>query len=222
MVIFTVGSVTLGSAILSGGSATWSGTPTTENGFTVGSDTVTASYTPATGSGFIASSGMLTQPLTVTAPAYTITPSMTSVSLSHGGSQPVTLTLASTTFKDSVAWTATTSSPLITLNQYSGTATLSANGSSTVNLIIMASNTAANHAPRLPWSGELIAFGAVLAGVPLAGRFKRRVAAVLLSALAVVTLAFMMACGGGAAPRNYTVTFTGTGGVSSTIAVSVH
>jgi hypothetical protein len=54
--------------------------------------------------------------------------------------------------------------------------------------------------------------------------------AVLLTALAISTLGFLMSCGGGggststpppASPRSYTVTISGTGGVSSTIAVTV-
>jgi hypothetical protein len=105
---------------------------------------------------------------------------------------------------------------------------LSANGSSTVSLTITASSSAANHAPRLPWTNGLIAFGAVLVGVPLARR-RKRVMAVLLTALAISTLGFLMSCGGGggssstppASPRSYTVTISGTGGTSSTIAVTV-
>jgi hypothetical protein len=226
-VTFKVGSITVGSAALSNGGATLNVSPTTANGFTVGSDTITATYNPTTGTGFVASSG--TQSLTVTAPAYTITPSTTTVPLSKGGSQSLTLTLASATFADSTSWTATTSSPLITVSPSSGTATLSANGSSTASLTITASSSAANHAPRLPWTRGLIAFGAVLAGVPLARR-RKRMMAVLLTALAISTLGFLMSCGGGggststpppASPRSYTVTISGTGGVSSTIAVTV-
>jgi hypothetical protein len=94
-------------------------------------------------------------------------------------------------------------------------------------LTITASSSAANHAPKLPWTGGLIAFGAVLAGVPLVRR-RKRVAAVLLTALAISTLGFLISCGGGGgsstsptSPRSYTVTISGTGGISSTIAVTV-
>jgi hypothetical protein len=80
----------------------------------------------------------------------------------------------------------------------------------------------------MPWTGGLIAFGAVLAGVPLVRR-RKRVAAVLLTALAISTLGFLMSCGGGSgsgttsptSPRSYTVTISGTGGITSTIAVTV-
>lgn len=224
--VFKVGTVTVGSAALISGNATLSGvSPTTANGFTVGSNTVTASYTPGAGSGFLASSG--TQTLTVTAPAYTITPSAASISLSRGGAQGDAVTLASTTFADTTTWTATTSSPLITVSPSSGTATLSANGSSTATLTITAANSAANHAPKLPWTGGLIVFSAVLAGIPIATR-RKRTAAILLTSLAISALAFMMSCGGGGgssappvSPRQYTVTISGTGGISSTIAVTV-
>jgi len=95
-------------------------------------------------------------------------------------------------------------------------------------LTITASSSAANHAPRLPWTGGIIAFGAVLAGVPLVRR-RKRITAVLLTALVISTLGLLMSCGGGGgsnstpavSPRSYTVTVSGTGGVSSTIAVTV-
>jgi hypothetical protein len=166
--------------------------------------------------------------LTVTAATYTITPSAMSVSLNHSGSQPVTVTLASTTFVGTMAWTATTSSPLIQVSPSSGTATLSAGSSSTVNLTIGATKSAAKRTQRLPWTGAQIVFAALLVGIPLAGR-RKRVVAVLLIAFLIATLGFMVACGGGsrsttplASQRSYTVTISGTGGVSSTIAVIVN
>jgi hypothetical protein len=219
-VTFKVGSVTVGSAAVTGGIATLSGvSPTTANGFTVGSDSVTASYTPKAGSGFAPSSG--TQSLAVTAPTYQISPSTTTVTLGKGGSQSVTVTMASTTFADTTSWTATTSSALITVSPASGTAALAANGSSTVSLTISASKSAANHAPRLPWMSGLIAF-ALLAGFPLAQR-RTRGAAVVLLALAISTLGVLVACGGGGGtqPPQYTVTISATGGISSTIGVNV-
>jgi hypothetical protein len=220
-VAFAVNGVAVGTAALSGSIATLTGVaPTTANGFAVGSDTITAVYTPS--ATYAGSSG--TTRLTVTAPAYTITPSASAVTLSQGGSQGMTVTFASTTFAGTVSWTATTSSPLITVSPASGTTTLAANGSFAVPLTITASSSAANHAPALPWSGGVIAFGAVLAGVPLLRR-RKRVAAVLVAALAVSALGFMMSCSGGsssaAAARSYTVTIAGSDGISSTISVTV-
>jgi hypothetical protein len=222
-VTFKVGNVTVGSAPLSNGIATLSIAPTTANGFTVGSDTVTASYVPVTGSGFIASSA--TQTMTVTAPAYTITPGSISVSLSKGGSQTITVNLASATFADIVTLTVSSSSSLVAASLSSTTVQLAQNGTGSVTLNITASNSAANHVPSLPWTGGLIAFGAVLAGVPLV-RGRKRFAAVLLAALAITMLGLLMSCGGGGGtstppPRSYTVTISGTGGISSTIAVTV-
>ena len=220
---FQVGAVPMGGPIaLSGGTATvtsHSG-PVTAAGFTVGNDTITATYTPTTGSLYGSSVGTTTE--TVTAPAYTMTPSVSSVALTKGGSQAVTITLASTTYADTTAVQATSSSPLITLSPSSGNVTLAANGTATFNTTITASSSAANHAPRMPWTGGMIAFGVVLAGIPLARR-RKRVAIVLLTALTIATLGFMMACGGGgpAAPRNYQVTITGSGGISTVITVTV-
>jgi hypothetical protein len=64
-------------------------------------------------------------------------------------------------------------------------------------------------------------------GIPFARR-RKRVIEVLLTALAISTLGFLMSCGGGGgsstppvSPRSYTVTISGTGGISSTIAVTV-
>ena len=220
-VTFQVGSVTVGSAELSEGSATLSGVaPTTEHGFVIGSDTVTATYAPAA----IYAASSSTATLAVTAPAYTITPTATSVSLTKGTWQTVTVALDSTTFADTTNWTATSSSPLlIEVSPTSGTATLAANGTSTIQLAILASSMAANRAPALPWTAGLMAFGVVLAGIPLAQR-RRRVAALLLVALAISALAFVASCSGNTpAPvtDNYTVTIKGTGGVSSTISVTV-
>jgi hypothetical protein len=218
-VAFAVNGVAVGTAALSGGIATLTGVaPTPANGFAVGSDTITAVYSPS--ATYAGSSG--TTRLTVTAPAYTITPSASAVTLSQGGSQGMTVTFASTTFAGPVSWTATTSSPLITVSPAGGSVTLP--GSTTVPLTITATSSAANHAPALPWSGGVIAFGAVLAGVPLLRR-RKRVATVLVAALAVSALGFMMSCSGGsssaAAARSYTVTIAGSDGISSTISVTV-
>ena len=72
------------------------------------------------------------------------------------------------------------------------------------------------------WTSLLIAV--VLAGVPLA-QWRKRGVAVVLMALAISSLGALMSCGGGggasgSAP-NYTVTISGTGGISSTIGVVI-
>ena len=220
-----VGSVTVGTATLngSGAAAVTAIAPTVANGFTLGSDTVTATYTPGSGVLYTTSNG--TASLTVTAPAYTITPSSTSVSLSTGGSTTVTLNLASSTYADTTTLTATPSSSLITATLSSSSVAISKGGSGSATLTIAASASAANRAPRLPWMGFTV-MGAVLAGVPLLRRRKRALA-VLLTAAILTLLGLMAACGGGGGgsstktPRSYTVTVTGTGGISSTISVSV-
>jgi hypothetical protein len=225
-VTFQVGGVTLASAVtLTDGRATLGGiAPTAANGFTVGNLTVTARYTPANGLVDEASDG--STGLTVTAPAYTMTPPATAVALSPGESEPVTVSLASAGFADTVSWTATSDSAAITVSPASGSAKLAAKGSGEVKLTITASGTAAGSTPRLPWSLGAMALGTVLAGIPLGGR--RRVAAGLLLSLAVAALAGSLGCGGSGGAgsstpeaRSYTVTVSGSGGVKAKIAVSV-
>jgi hypothetical protein len=234
-VTFKVGSVTIGTTALNSGAASISSVaPTSLNGLssTLGSNTVTATFTPSSGSLYTASSGTTT--VTTTAPAYTVTPSSTSISLSEGGSTSTTITLASTTYADTVQLKVTPSSSLITATLSSGTLTISngavtlpANTSGTVTLTITASSSATNHGPRLPWTSGVIAFGIILGGVPLAWR-RKRVAAVLLTALVLSLMGFMVACGGGGSsssgtsgPRSYTVVVSGSGGISNSIPVTV-
>jgi len=218
----TTTAVSLGTVTLSGGTATLSNVkPITANDFSVGTDTVTATYNPTAGGNFN-SSVSTGQTFTVTAPAYTITPASSSVTLTPGNSTPVSVTLTSTTFADTISWTATPSSGLITASPSSGTATLTAGGTSTISLNIGATSTAANRHPRLPWTIGGGIFAAMLAGLPLLRR-RKRAAAILLTALAVASLAFALSCSGGSkAPRSYTVVVAGTGGISSTISVTVN
>ena len=223
-VAFAIGSVSLGSASLNSGTATLTSVaPTTGDGLTVGTDTVTATYTPASNSGFSGSSG--TGTFAVTAPNYSM--SAPALTLSPGGSQPAAVTLTSTTFADNVSWKATTSSSAITVSPSSGTTTLSAGGTQTLNLTVSASSSAQKHSPRLPWMAEPIAFGVLLGTLPLLRR--RRAKIVLLSMLFVVLLGFMASCGGGGGgsnnksnPQQFTVIITGTGGISTSIAVTVN
>jgi hypothetical protein len=193
--------------------------PTTGNGFVVGSDTVTATFTPLAGQPYGVATA--TANVTVTAPAYTLTPASTTITLHAGESQTVTVNLTSTTFQDTVALTLLPSSPAIMASIPSSYTKfpVSASDHAYVALTIQATAVAANRAPALPWTGGMIAFGAVLAGVPLARR-RKRVAAVLLAALTITGLLFTMSCGS-TTPRNYTVQVLGTGGVSTVVNVVV-
>jgi hypothetical protein len=222
-----MGYVIFGTATLNGRVATLSGiSPTVANGFAVGGYTVKATYTPASGSLYTGSYG--TSPLTVTAPAYTITPPTGPISLSQGGSQSMKVALASSTFADTVTLGVVPSSSLISVKFTNPTVVLTANGTGSTTLTIIASGSAANHAPSMPWTGGLVAFGAVLGSVRLARRHKRA-AAVLMTALAISALGFMISCGGGGggssstapASRNYTVTITGSGNITSVINVAI-
>jgi hypothetical protein len=152
------------------------------------------------------------------------------VVLAQGAGQSLAVPLASnTTSNTSTTWTAVTNSSLITVSPSSGTVTLGADGTASLNLTITASPSASNHAPRLPWSGGVIAFGVVLAGVPLTAR-RKRVVAILLAALGISALALTMSCGGGSSSptpiarpaHNYLVTVTAANGaVIATIGVTV-
>jgi hypothetical protein len=225
-VAFAIGSVSVGSASLNGGTATLSSVaPTTGEGLTVGTDTVTATYTPASNSGFSGSSG--TGTFAVTAPNYSM--SAPTLTLSPGGSQATTVTLTSTTFADKVSWTANTSSAAITVSPSMGTTTLNGGGTATLNLTISASSSARNHSQRLPWMGAPIVFGMLLGSLPLLRRRRAKIA--LLTMLMVVLLGFMASCGGGSGsgnnnnnsnPQQFTVTITGTGGINTSIAVTVN
>jgi hypothetical protein len=225
-VVFKVGSVTVGSTTLSGGKASVTVAPTTANGFTMGTDTASVSYTSDNTTNFSSSSG--SNVIAVTAPAYTITPASTSITLSAGSSQTIAVNLASTTYADTTALTwASSNSSEVSASLSSSSSALTAGGSNSVNLTITAASTAAaKHSPRLPWTGGIIVCGALLAGIPLTLR-RKRAAAVLLTAVAIMTMGFMMSCGGSggssssSSSASYTITVTGTGGITGTVAVTV-
>ena len=226
-VAFEVGGVTVASAVaLDKGKATLSEVAATSaNGFTLGSDTVTATFTPASELLYTASGG--TTEVTVTAPAYAIKPPVNPIALGAGESGQATVALASASYAGTVNWKASSNSTAITVSPASGSATLAANHSASILLTIRASESAAKRAPRLGWRVGMMAVGALLTGLPLAGR-RRRATAVLLAAMTMMTLALALGCGGSGssspappAARRYTVTITGTGGISATIPVSV-
>jgi hypothetical protein len=225
-VAFRVGAVTVAASVaLDNGVATLTEVAATAaNGFTVGSNTVTATFTPASDLLYVVSGG--STELTVTAPAYAITPPVNPIALSAGGSGQATVALASTSYAGTVNWTASCDSTAITVSPAGGSTTLAANHSVSIRLTIRAAESAAKRAPRLPWGVGAMAAGTLLAGLPLAG-WRRRGAAALLAALTIVALALALGCsgsGGGSptpAARQYTVTITGTGGIRATIPVSV-
>jgi hypothetical protein len=218
-----------GSVILSSG--TYTSTPQTLSGgfntitvpagaLAVGTDTLTATYTPdaASSSVYSSASGTATVVVAAVVPTYTLSASTTSV---HGSS-PVVLTLTSTAYTGTVSLVTSVTSTNGTASNVSAalappSVLLTAGGTpGTSTLTITASANAANHAPAVPWkSGGALVFCAVLLGAPFGRR--KRVVAVLLTALAISLAGLLMACGGGGsktpptpAARTYTVTVTPT------------
>ena len=223
-VTFKLGSATLGTATLTNGTATLSVAASTANGFIVGSNSITASYsgdaifTPSTGT---------SKTLTVVLPSYTLTASPTSVTVGANGSSTITLTLTTTNyagtvdFATSVTSTNGAASNISVPAPSSVTLGIGSGSTQTTTMAIAVGTNAANHAPAVPWkSGGALVFCAVLLGVPYSRR--KRVVAVLLTALAISLAGFMMACGGSSASttpkpppavtaRTYKVTVTPTG-----------
>jgi subtilase family serine protease len=220
-VTFKLGSTTLGTGTLSGGTATLAITPTTAGGYSTGANTITASY--GGDANYLASSG--TGTLTTTLPTYTLTAASPSTTISAGSSGTVTLNLTSTGYAGTVTLAATTSSATL-VTASAPAVTLTSNGTGTSTLTISPGTSAANHAPAVPWkSGGMVVFAALLSA-PFTLRRKRAMA-ILLTALALSTLGFMVACGGGGGgtstpkARTYTVTVTPTGSGTVTNAAAV-
>jgi hypothetical protein len=218
-VTFTMGSTTLGTGAASNGVATLPITVSAPT-FSMGSDTITASY--GGGSGYMPSSGSLA--LTVgAAPTYTLTPSATSVT----GSSSVTLTLNSTNYAGTVSFMTSVSSTNGTATNVTASApsvTLTSGGTGISTLTVTANSSAANRSPQTPWkSGGGVVFCAVLLGAPFTLRRKRAVM-VLLTAMAISLAGFLISCGGSTkAARIYTVTVipTGSSTVTNPSAVSI-
>jgi hypothetical protein len=220
-VTFTLGNTTLGTAPVSGGVATLNVVVTAANGFTAGSNTVTASY--AGDAQFAGSTSSTT--MTVGAPSYTLTATPSALTVNAGNVATATLSLASTGYNGTVSLTAVVTSAngtasAVTANVGSP-ATLSAGGGVAFTFPITTTTSAANHVPVMPWkSGGAVLFCAVL--LPL-GLRRKRVVAVLLTALAFSLSGLMMSCGSSRAARVYTVTVTptGTGIVTNPAPVSI-
>jgi hypothetical protein len=223
-VTFKVGSTTIGTTSVSDGAATLrSVTVSAANGYSIGSDSITAIYSGDTN--YETSIGTTT--LTVTAPTYTLTASSTAVSTTAGGSATVNLNLISANYAGTVIMAASSSSAAVPASAPSVTLTNNGTGSSTLTISPTAS--AANHAPVRPReNGGAVVFCAVLVGTPFT-LLRKRALAVLLAATAVSLAGFLMACGGGGgsstnqAPRTYTVTITpaGSGAVTNPSVVTI-
>jgi hypothetical protein len=168
--------------------------------------------------------------LTVNAAAATPSYSLSAYSTTVSGSGNIKLYLVSSGYNGTVSFntsvvatnggsaTVTASVPPVSL-----TTSNSAANPMTATLTITTSASAANHVPTLPWkSGGVLVFGAVLLGAPFTLR-RKRVLAVLLTALAIALAGFAISCGGGrkstaaATTATYTVTVTpvGTGTVTN-------
>jgi subtilase family serine protease len=239
-VTFTVGTSTIGAAYVSSSTTSVSGTvgtftanvasvTTSANGFSIGSDTITASY-PGDAS-YTGSSGATTLTV-VAAPTYALAAGPSTITISAGSSTPVTLTLSPTNYAGMVTLTATSSSPNNVSVTLSSSSIALAGGAQSPTLTITTSASATNHAPATPWSGGAIVFCAVLLGTRLR---RKRAIAVLLTGLAISAAGFLLACGGGGgssstktptptpAARTYlvTVTATGSGAVANPLPVTI-
>ncbi|MGC2211138.1 MAG: Ig-like domain repeat protein [Candidatus Korobacteraceae bacterium] len=210
-ITFMVGSTTVGTATAAGGLATLSNVAvTTANGFTVGSDTITANYSGD--ANFAASSGSATA--TVVMPTYTLT-AATSLTATSGGSITSTFLVRSSNYSGTVTFaTAITSAngtvSAVAVSASPVTLTPAAIGTST--LTITTTTSAAAHAPARGWkNGGVLLFCVVLFGAPFSRFRRKRIIAVLLTALAISLAGLLMSCGSSRAARVYTVTLTPTG-----------
>jgi len=230
-VTFSMGSTSLGTVALSGGLATLSNVAVSAaNGFIAGTDTLKASY--GGGGIFAASTGGTTLKVAAapTVPAYTMSVSAATATLTAGNDTSVTLNMTSDNYAGTVSFSVISSAPSVNASAPSVTLTSSGSGSST--LTIAATTSAAKQAPGLPWKGGgALMLCAVLLGAPFSLRRKRAIA-VLLTALAISLAGLLMACGASpstrastttVAPRTYTVTVTptGTGTVTNPAPVSI-
>jgi len=200
------------------------------NGFIAGTDTLKASY--GGGGIFAASTGGTTLKVAAapTVPAYTMSVSAATATLTAGNDTSVTLNMTSDNYAGTVSFSVISSAPSVNASAPSVTLTSSGSGSST--LTIAATTSAAKQAPGLPWKGGgALMLCAVLLGAPFSLRRKRAIA-VLLTALAISLAGLLMACGASpstrastttVAPRTYTVTVTptGTGTVTNPAPVSI-
>jgi subtilase family serine protease len=176
----------------------------------------TAGYDLVTGLGSI-NGGALYAALAP--PTYTLGASSNSITIPAGSNAQLSLSLTATNYPGTVSFVTSIGSikgkpSAVTASAPSVSFASSTTGNST--LTITTTTTAANHSPRLPWkSGGAVMFCAVLLGAPFAGR-RKRVLAVLLTALAISAAGLLVACSGSGSssipsPQTYMVTVTPTG-----------
>jgi subtilase family serine protease len=206
-VTFKIGTTTLGSPTLNNGTATLSISTAQANGFSVGTDTISATYS---GNTSFAASAATVQVTLAAVPTYTLTASPTAVS----GSSTVVLSLNSpTTYAGTVSFVTTVTSTNGTPSNVSASApaiTLSAGGNGQSTLTITPNANASNRTPSAPWkSGGVMVFAAVLLGAPFTFRRKRAMT-VLIVGLGVTLAGFMVACGGSGNGNGSSKTATST------------
>jgi len=174
-VTFSVGSTNLGTAPVNGGAATINVPVTATNGFTVGTDTISATF--AGNASFAASGGSTS--LTVAAPTYTLAAYALSLATTAGKSTTATLNLSSTYYAGSISFVTTISPSNGTVSSVSASApsvTLVSGGTGTSTLTITTTRSAANHTPPIPWKIGAVLFCIVLPGAPFTIRRKRAIA----------------------------------------------
>jgi hypothetical protein len=221
-VTFSVGSTIIGTVpLLANGTAELSVTSAwAANGFSVGPNTITATYSGDTN--FAPSSGSTT--LIISPAVYTMSASATTATIAAGGNTTLTLNLSSMGYIGTVSFVTSISSADGTTSAVDASAppvVFTGWGNGTSTLTISTSASAAKQSPLFPWkSGGAVLFCAVL--LPFGPR-RKRVVAVLLTAFAISLSGLMMSCGGSRAARVYTVTVTptGTGIVTNPAPVSI-
>jgi hypothetical protein len=202
-----------------------------------GPQMLTATFTPNDPSTYSTAEAIVT--LTVTPPtgSYTISASPTSQTFTNTINTPPTYTLSLSSLNNytgNVSFTTSVSAsqnnPNVTVTASVPRVSLTSGGTATTTLtVVVQTSRAANHRPQLPWRSGLVSMcGVVLLGAPFAAR-RKRLLAVLLSAVVLTLAGFLTSCGsglsvsGGGNPTTYTITVTptGTGQVSNPSPVSV-
>jgi hypothetical protein len=202
-----------------------------------GQQVLTATFTPTDTVHYSTAEGIVT--LTVNPPtgSYTISASPTSQTFTNTINTPPTYTLSLSSLNNytgNVSFTTSVSAsqnnPNVTVTASVPRVSLTSGGTATTTLtVVVQTSRAANHRPQLPWRSGLVSMcGVVLLGAPFAAR-RKRLLAVLLSAVVLTLAGFLTSCGsglsvsGGGNPTTYTITVTptGTGQVSNPSPVSV-